>query len=485
MDEAVVAKWEAYNPTFQEEVAVILEANDAKGTLYDQLGKRLMLTPSPRAIKHGKKMARKLAPVTDEELHPLIKRMTTSPYTWELVLRMHAGTIDARTAYKENKDLDTTTDTKDMQDAYKTTMAQLTLERKQKKYAKLTPEQQEALKKEATTKKQLAKIAAMSEEEKEAARAKVVASGHSVIKTESLDNPVENSPELWWDDWWTDDGGDDDDDWFDWWDDEDDGGDDDWFSFLDDWFGDDTVENLVDDNGIEDWDDAEYDAMPSISLHAGLSTQLLFALGTATVDIAVNTDLMYSVGATIGYGVSSDWYSMELEYTQSCTFMWDICDNPGDSISLGVAVGATGFGISVDMSVATIWSYDYEVLGIDFAFATGVDALLFSIDLAVQLLWCTTDMPFNARDMRSYCNPKEYTGAAEKEAPWAISNWSTDDDYFDGWNSLARIEKKPTPAFLKGSTPMQQCPITSRPSFQDMHTAITMEDFVITAPGKK
>ena len=51
--------------------------------------------------------------------------------------------------------------------------------------------------------------------------------------------------------------------------------------FWDDWFGlagDDIAENLNDNSGITDWDDEEYDSMPSITLHAGVSTQVPAAL---------------------------------------------------------------------------------------------------------------------------------------------------------------------------------------------------------------
>jgi hypothetical protein len=65
--------------------------------------------------------------------------------------------------------------------------------------------------------------------------------------------------------------------------------------FWDDWFGlagDDIGENLNDNSGITDWDDEEYDSMPSITLHAGVSTQVPRALfvyqRTRTVIFAIH-----------------------------------------------------------------------------------------------------------------------------------------------------------------------------------------------------
>ena len=39
-----------------------------------------------------------------DTLHPILKRMSTSPYTWEYMIRMHEGTKGARGEYKKEKD---------------------------------------------------------------------------------------------------------------------------------------------------------------------------------------------------------------------------------------------------------------------------------------------------------------------------------------------------------------------------------------------
>jgi hypothetical protein len=204
--------------------------------------------------------------------------------------------------------------------------------------------------------------------------------------------------------------------------------------FWDDWFaddGDDIVENLTDDIGIENWDDGEYDAMPAITLHVGVSTQIFWVVGEITVDIAINTDLMYSVGATIASGTTSGWAFASIDYTSSCTFMFNICKNPGQAVSYGLSAGVSFGGYNMEMTVGTVWAYDpYELLGIDFAFATGLSFDVgFSID--VSLMWATTDMYFNSRDMRSYCDPNTYLGDVTKEAPWTLTTW--DDDMW-GWD---------------------------------------------------
>mmetsp|Transcript_22393 Transcript_22393/g.29286 ORF Transcript_22393/g.29286 Transcript_22393/m.29286 type:complete len:367 (+) Transcript_22393:91-1191(+) len=321
-------------------------------------------------------MYSKLSKANDDMLHPLIKKMSVSPYTWELVLRTHEGTKESRENYKATEDLHMKTDTSLMQEAWKNTMRDL---------------QQEKFDREAA--------------------------GSSSTHLEKIPKKMQGvgghkggaqGEEMWfWDDWFGDD-------------------------------GDDIIENLDDDEDILDWDDSEYDAMPSITLHVGFSGQVLWVVATATVDVAINTDLIYSVGATVGAGTSSDWFSAEVEYTSSCTFMFDICYNPGDSIALGITAGAAYAFVSVEVSVATIWSNpDYDLLGIDFAFDTGVDLTgASSIDIAVELLFCTTVMPFNARDVRKYCNPKEYEGNTEKDAPWTLTSW---DDDFWGWDGRRRL----------------------------------------------
>jgi hypothetical protein len=165
-----------------------------------------------------------------------------------------------------------------------------------------------------------------------------------------------------------------------------------------------------------------------------------------SVDVAINTDLVYSAGTTSGSGTSTDWFSASIELTISGTFMFDICDNPGDSIAWGISTGASVFGISGSASVSTIWADPtYDLLGIDFAFSTGFDALealqIADVELSVEVMFCSTSMSANARDVRSYCNPFDYTGAASKTAPWALSNW--DDDLF-GWNGRRALAWRPS-----------------------------------------
>ena len=171
--------------------------------------------------------------------------------------------------------------------------------------------------------------------------------------------------------------------------------------------------------------------MPAITIHAGVSTGVLWWLGVVTVDVAINVDLMYSVGVTTGEGTTTDWTLATVEFTSSCTFMWDICDNPGDSIAFGIEVGVSLKGLSASLSVTTIWTDPgYELIGIEFGYEIGVDADTPEVMLAIELVWCTTTMYFNARDMRAYCNPLDWDGSVPKEAPWSISSWIDD----EGWH---------------------------------------------------
>jgi hypothetical protein len=162
-----------------------------------------------------------------------------------------------------------------------------------------------------------------------------------------------------------------------------------------------------------------------------VNTGILWWLGTATVDIAVDLDLMYSAGYTTGEGTTTDWTLATVEYTSSCTFMWDICDNPGDSIAFGVEVGASLYGISASLQVTTIWSDPaYELIGVEFGFDIGFDADTPEVMLTIELLWCTTHMEINTRDMRAYCNPLEYKGIVAKDEPWTLTGWVDD----AGWH---------------------------------------------------
>jgi hypothetical protein len=373
-----------------------------------------------------------------------------------LVLRTHEGTLESREAYKNLIDLNIKSDQKAMQVAFKDTMTKMQQEKKEMimkkmKNNELTESQKEKMKTQKSKKmktKMAKKLEGKSEEEIAEMKAQMMEK--KANSAEKSDAAVEGEKKWWFDD-------DDDDDWFDWFDDEDDDwfdfwdddADDDWFDFWDDWFGDDVIEQLNDDVGITDWDDAEYDSMPSLTLHVTASTQVLFAVGMASVDVAVNTDLMYSVGATVGYGTSTFWFAAEIGAGVSATFMWDICSNPGDSVVYGVSAAVTLFGIEGSLGVATAWAYPpYSLIGIDFSFSGSI-SLYEGVSISATLMWCTTEMPFNARNMRAYCNPKDYKGDVDKEAPWAISNW---DDDFWGWNSrraLAEQQESQTDAKKK------------------------------------
>ena len=137
-------------------------------------------------------------------------------------------------------------------------------------------------------------------------------------------------------------------------------------------------------------------------------------------------------------GTSSDWYSISIEVFFACTFMFDICKNPGQAVALDISAGVEAFGVSATLSVSTVFAYGpVSLIGIDFAYATGADLLNSGVELSAGVMWATTDMYFNSRDMRAYCDPNTYEGKVEKEKPWTLSSIPWDDDAW-GWADDAR-----------------------------------------------